>query len=98
MNNGTPHQRLPKNQNRRAALGRPAIKLLGEGGGVYTTCLLSLLPVADGVWCFALELKRNSELLAHLHAGADVNEKHQTQCHYSLTTQPVIVFSSHIAD
>ena len=31
--NGTPHLKPPKNQNRRAALGRPAIKLLGGGGG-----------------------------------------------------------------
>ena len=29
INNGTPHLKPPKNQNRRAALGRPAIKLLG---------------------------------------------------------------------
>ena len=28
INNGTPHLKSPKNQNRRAALGRPAIKLL----------------------------------------------------------------------
>ena len=29
INNGTPHLKSSKNQNRRAALGRPAIKLLG---------------------------------------------------------------------
>ena len=29
INNGKPHHKLPKNQNRRAALGRPAIKFLG---------------------------------------------------------------------
>ena len=33
MNNNAPHQKSPKNQNRRAALGRPAMKLLGGGGG-----------------------------------------------------------------
>ena len=35
INNGTPHLKSPKNQNRRAALGRPAIKLLG--GGAFTS-------------------------------------------------------------
>ena len=29
MNNGTPHLKPPNNQNRRAALERPAVKLLG---------------------------------------------------------------------
>ena len=29
-NNNTPHLKSPKNQNRRAALGRPAMKLLGS--------------------------------------------------------------------
>ena len=29
INNNAPHLKLPKNQNRRAALGRPAMKLLG---------------------------------------------------------------------
>ena len=33
INNGTPHLKSPKNQNRRAVLGRLAIKLLGGGGG-----------------------------------------------------------------
>ena len=33
INNNTPHLKSPKNQNRRAALGRPAMKLLGRGGG-----------------------------------------------------------------
>ena len=33
INNNAPHLKSPKNQNRRAALGRPAIKLLGGGGG-----------------------------------------------------------------
>ena len=32
-NNHIPRLKPPKNQNRRAALGRPAIKLLGGGGG-----------------------------------------------------------------
>ena len=31
INSNTPHLKSPKNQNRRAALGRPAIKLMGEG-------------------------------------------------------------------
>ena len=39
MNNNMPHLKSPKNQNRRAAKGRPAMKLLvvvgvGGGGGV----------------------------------------------------------------
>ena len=33
MNNETPHLKPPKDQNKRAALGRSAIKLLGGGGG-----------------------------------------------------------------
>ena len=33
INNNTPHLKSPENQNRRAALGRPAMKLLGGGGG-----------------------------------------------------------------
>ena len=33
INNGTQHLKSLKSQNRRAALGRPAIKLLGGGGG-----------------------------------------------------------------
>ena len=35
INNGTPHLKLAKKQNRRAALGRPAIKLRGGGGGGF---------------------------------------------------------------
>ena len=38
MNNGTPHLRPPKNQNRRGALGQPARKLLGGGGGFQLVC------------------------------------------------------------
>ena len=34
MNNNAPHLKSPKNQNRRAALGRPAIKITGGGGGL----------------------------------------------------------------
>ena len=30
INNNAPHLKSPKNQNRRAALGRPAMKLLGD--------------------------------------------------------------------
>ena len=33
INNNAPHLKSPKNQNRRAAFGRPAMKLLGGGGG-----------------------------------------------------------------
>ena len=33
INNNAPHLKSPKNQNRRAALRRPAMKLLGGGGG-----------------------------------------------------------------
>ena len=32
-NNNAPHLKSPKNQSRRAALGRPAIKITGGGGG-----------------------------------------------------------------
>ena len=38
INNGTPHLKSLKSQNRRAALGRPAIKLLGGGGGLQLVC------------------------------------------------------------
>ena len=37
INNETPHLKPQKNQNRRAALGRPAIKLQGVGGGALTS-------------------------------------------------------------
>ena len=37
MNNNTPHLKSPKNKHRRAALGRPAMKLLGGGGGGSTS-------------------------------------------------------------
>ena len=33
MNNNAPHLKSPKNQNRIAAFGRPAIKITGGGGG-----------------------------------------------------------------
>ena len=33
INNNAPHLKSPKNKNRRAALGRPAIKITGGGGG-----------------------------------------------------------------
>ena len=35
MNNNAPHLKSPKNQNRRAALGRPAIKITG---GLQLVC------------------------------------------------------------
>ena len=37
INNGTPHLKSLMSQNRRAALGRPAIKLLGGRGGGSST-------------------------------------------------------------
>ena len=37
INNGTPHLKSLKNQNRKAALRRPAITLLG-GGGLQLVC------------------------------------------------------------
>ena len=33
INNGTPHLKSQKNPSRRAALGRPAVKITGGGGG-----------------------------------------------------------------
>ena len=33
INNGTTHLKSPKNRNRRAAMGRPAVKFRGGGGG-----------------------------------------------------------------
>ena len=42
INNNTPHLKSPKNQNRRAAFGRPAMKLLGGGG--CSTSLRSTKP------------------------------------------------------
>ena len=47
MNNGTPHLKSPKNENRRAAFGRPAKQLLG--GGEASTSLRSNNP---GGFCF----------------------------------------------
>ena len=40
--NNAPHLKSPKNQNRRAALGRPAMKFLGGGGA--STSLRSTNP------------------------------------------------------
>ena len=37
INNNTPHLKSPKNQNRRAALGRPAMKLLGAWTSLRST-------------------------------------------------------------
>ena len=37
INNGTPHLKSLKSQNRRAALGRPAIKLLGASTSLRST-------------------------------------------------------------
>ena len=40
INNNTPHLKPPKNRNRRANLGRPAIKLIGRGGADETSTSL----------------------------------------------------------
>ena len=37
-NNAPPHLTSPNHQKRRAALGRPAMKLLGWGGGLQLVC------------------------------------------------------------
>ena len=37
INNGTPHLKSLKSQNRIAALGRPAIKLLGASSSLWST-------------------------------------------------------------
>ena len=46
MNNNTPHLKTPKNQKRGAALGRPAMQLLGGGcgGRVSTSLCVSFFP------------------------------------------------------
>ena len=44
ISNGTPHLKSLKSQNRRAALGRPAIKLVRGGGGAFTS-LRSINPL-----------------------------------------------------
>ena len=46
INNDTPHLKSPKNQNRKAALGRPVIKLLGASTSLWSTSL----------WCTWLSL------------------------------------------
>ena len=38
INNDAAHLKSPKNQNRRAALGRKAMKLLWGGGGLQLVC------------------------------------------------------------
>ena len=52
QNNGTAHLKSPKNQNRRAALGRPAIKLLGwarVGGGLQLICSRPTLALSSAL-------------------------------------------------
>ena len=49
INNNAPHLKSPKNQNRRTALGRPAIKITWGRGGAWTS-LRSTNPRA----CFCL--------------------------------------------
>ena len=44
INNGTPHLKSLKSQNRRAALGRPAMKLLGGGLLQLVCCRPTLAP------------------------------------------------------
>ena len=50
INNDTPHLKSPKNQNRRAALGRPAIKLLGGGGRGASISLRSTSPCLSDLY------------------------------------------------
>ena len=56
INNRTPYLKPPKNHNRRAALGRPAIKFLGRGGwgGGASASLAVHLAVAGYVFDGAL--------------------------------------------
>ena len=44
IKNNAPHLKSPKNQNRKAALGRPAIKITGGGGGGAWTSFWSTNP------------------------------------------------------
>ena len=46
MKKNTPHLKSPKNQKKRAALGRPAMKLLAGVGGGASTSLRSTLSSA----------------------------------------------------
>ena len=46
MNNNAPHLKSPKNQNRRAALGRPAIKITG---GLQLVCGRPTLALSSAV-------------------------------------------------
>ena len=56
INKNTQHLKSPKNQNRRAALGRPAMKLLGASKSLYygphgrLAPLLNLLPTKDSLY------------------------------------------------
>ena len=52
INNDTPHLNSPKNQNRRAALGRPAIKLLGASKSIPVFTLKFCLPTTFAVILF----------------------------------------------
>ena len=45
-----PYLQSPKNQNRRAALGRPAIKITrGEGGGLQLVCVRPTLALISAL-------------------------------------------------
>ena len=46
INNGSSHLKSPKNRNKRAALGRPAIKFLGVGEGALTFAVDQPSPLA----------------------------------------------------
>ena len=50
INNHAPHLKSPKNQNKRAALGRPAIKITG-GGGLQLVCGRPTLALSSA-WFF----------------------------------------------
>ena len=50
-NNDAPHLKSPKNQSRRAALGRPAIKITG---GLELVCGRPTLALSSALFCLAL--------------------------------------------
>ena len=57
INNNAPHLKSPKNQNRRAALGRPAIKITG---GLQLVCGRPTLALASALDFYLTLLSDNS--------------------------------------